>query len=443
MLLEEVLHDIKEKDAEQKEFIQAVEEVFGSLEVLEKRHPEYAKNGIYQRIIEPERIIIFRIPWLDDKGEVQVNRGYRVQFNSALGPYKGGLRFHESVNLGIIKFLAFEQIFKNALTGLMMGGAKGGSDFNPKGKSDNEIMRFCQSFMSELYRHIGPHLDIPAGDIGVGAREIGYLFGQYKRLQNEFSGALTGKGINYGGSLVRKEATGYGLIYFMERYLQDYNLSLKDKKIIISGSGNVALYALQKASSMGAKVIAMSDSDGYIYDENGIDFDTIRTIKEIDRKRIKEYANTVNSALYHPVTKDIWKIKCDIALPCATQNEIDADGAKALLANGVIAVGEGANMPCNKEAVSIFMENGILYAPGKASNAGGVAVSGLEMSQDAIFKPSSFDEVDSQLKKIMENIYENIKVRAQEYGKDGDLLAGANIEGFIKVADAMLAQGIV
>lgn len=443
MLLEEVLHDIKEKDAEQKEFIQAVEEVFGSLEVLEKRHPEYAKNGIYQRIIEPERIIIFRIPWLDDKGEVQVNRGYRVQFNSALGPYKGGLRFHESVNLGIIKFLAFEQIFKNALTGLMMGGAKGGSDFNPKGKSDNEIMRFCQSFMSELYRHIGPHLDIPAGDIGVGAREIGYLFGQYKRLQNEFSGALTGKGINYGGSLVRKEATGYGLIYFMERYLQDYNLSLKDKKIIISGSGNVALYALQKASSMGAKVIAMSDSDGYIYDENGIDFDTIRTIKEIDRKRIKEYANTVNSAFYHPVTKDIWKIKCDIALPCATQNEIDADGAKALLANGVIAVGEGANMPCNKEAVSIFMENGILYAPGKASNAGGVAVSGLEMSQDAIFKPSSFDEVDSQLKKIMENIYENIKVRAQEYGKDGDLLAGANIEGFIKVADAMLAQGIV
>ncbi len=443
MLLEEVLHDIKEKDAEQKEFIQAVEEVFGSLEVLDKRHPEYAKNGIYQRIIEPERIIIFRIPWLDDKGEVQVNRGYRVQFNSALGPYKGGLRFHESVNLGIIKFLAFEQIFKNALTGLMMGGAKGGSDFNPKGKSDNEIMRFCQSFMSELYRHIGPHLDIPAGDIGVGAREIGYLFGQYKRLQNEFSGALTGKGINYGGSLVRKEATGYGLIYFMERYLQDYNLSLKDKKIIISGSGNVALYALQKASSMGAKVIAMSDSDGYIYDENGIDFDTIRTIKEIDRKRIKEYANTVNSALYHPVTKDIWKIKCDIALPCATQNEIDADGAKALLANGVIAVGEGANMPCNKEAVSIFMENGILYAPGKASNAGGVAVSGLEMSQDAIFKPSSFDEVDSQLKKIMENIYENIKVRAQEYGKDGDLLAGANIEGFIKVADAMLAQGIV
>lgn len=443
MLLEEVLHDIKEKDAEQKEFIQAVEEVFGSLEVLDKRHPEYAKNGIYQRIIEPERIIIFRIPWLDDKGEVQVNRGYRVQFNSALGPYKGGLRFHESVNLGIIKFLAFEQIFKNALTGLMMGGAKGGSDFNPKGKSDNEIMRFCQSFMSELYRHIGPHLDIPAGDIGVGAREIGYLFGQYKRLQNEFSGALTGKGINYGGSLVRKEATGYGLIYFMERYLQDYNLSLKDKKIIISGSGNVALYALQKASSMGAKVIAMSDSDGYIYDENGIDFETIRTIKEIDRKRIKEYANTVNSAFYHPVTKDIWKIKCDIALPCATQNEIDSDGAKALLANGVIAVGEGANMPCNKEAVSIFMENGILYAPGKASNAGGVAVSGLEMSQDAIFKPSSFDEVDSQLKKIMENIYENIKVRAQEYGKDGDLLAGANIEGFIKVADAMLAQGIV
>ena len=277
MLLEEVLHDIKEKDAEQKEFIQAVEEVFGSLEALDKRHPEYSKNGIYQRIIEPERIIIFRIPWLDDKGDVQVNRGYRVQFNSALGPYKGGLRFHESVNLGIIKFLAFEQIFKNALTGLMMGGAKGGSDFNPKGKSDNEIMRFCQSFMSELYRHIGPHLDIPAGDIGVGAREIGYLFGQYKRLQNEFSGALTGKGINYGGSLVRKEATGYGLIYFMERYLQDYNLSLKDKKIIISGSGNVALYALQKANSMGAKVIAMSDSNGYIYDENGINFDTMRS----------------------------------------------------------------------------------------------------------------------------------------------------------------------
>lgn len=443
MLLEEVLHDIKEKDAEQKEFIQAVEEVFGSLEALDKRHPEYSKNGIYQRIIEPERIIIFRIPWLDDKGDVQVNRGYRVQFNSALGPYKGGIRFHESVNLGIIKFLAFEQIFKNALTGLMMGGAKGGSDFNPKGKSDNEIMRFCQSFMSELYRHIGPHLDIPAGDIGVGAREIGYLFGQYKRLQNEFSGALTGKGINYGGSLVRKEATGYGLIYFMERYLQDYNLSLKDKKIIISGSGNVALYALQKANSMGAKVIAMSDSDGYIYDENGINFDTMRTIKEIDRKRIKEYTNTVDSAIYHPVTKDIWKIKCDITLPCATQNEIDADAAKALLANGVIAVGEGANMPCNKEAVSIFTENGILYAPGKASNAGGVAVSGLEMSQDAIFKPSSFDEVDSQLKKIMENIYENIKARAHEYGKDGDLLAGANIEGFIKVADAMLAQGIV
>lgn len=443
MSIERILQEVEKRDGDQKEFIQAVNEVFDSLKLVDKFHPEYREKGIYQRLVEPERTIIFRVPWLDDKGEVQVNRGYRVQFNSALGPYKGGLRFHSTVNLSVIKFLAFEQTFKNALTGIMMGGGKGGSDFDPHDKSDGEIMRFCQSYMNELYRHIGPHKDIPAGDIGVGAREIGYLFGQYKKLQNEFSGALTGKHINFGGSLARKQATGYGLIYFMNKYLSDKGMNFENKKVIISGSGNVALYALEKAVTMKAKVVAMSDSEGYIYDENGIDFKVMHRIKEVERQRISTYLKYVQTAEYHPNSKDIWKIKCDIALPCATQNEIDLNDAKHLIQNGLIAIGEGANMPCTVSASKEFIKNNVLYAPAKASNAGGVAVSGLEMSQDALFRSWTFEEVDEQLKKIMEDIYEKIKARSIEYEDEKNLLLGANIEGFIKVADAMLMQGII
>lgn len=443
MSINKVIQSVKEKDGHESEFIQAVEEVFSSLKLVADKHPEYAENGIFERIVEPERVIMFRVPWVNDENQVVVNRGFRVQFNSAIGPYKGGLRFHPTVNLSIIKFLAFEQIFKNALTGLMMGGGKGGSDFDPRGKSDGEIMRFCQSFMNELYRHIGSNTDIPAGDIGVGAREIGYLFGQYKKLQNCFSGTLTGKAVSYGGSLVRPQATGYGVCYFMNAYLKDHNMSFEGQNVVISGSGNVAIYALQKVSELKAKVIAMSDSDGYIYDPEGIDFNIIKEIKEVKRQRIKTYLEYSKTATYHQGANLIWGVKCDIALPCATQNELDENAAKTLIANGVKAVGEGANMPCTLNAVKLFLQNNILYAPSKACNAGGVACSGLEMSQDAQFSAWSFEKVDSELKKIMENIYQNVKKRAIEYGHENDLLLGANIEGFIKVADAMLKQGIV
>ena len=434
---------VKEKNQNEPEFIQAVSEVLDSLVPVLEKHPEYLQDALLERIIEPERTIMFRVPWVDDAGHVQVNRGYRVEFNSAIGPYKGGLRFHPSVNLGIIKFLGFEQIFKNSLTGLPMGGGKGGSDFNPHGKSDAEVMRFCQSFMNELYRHIGQFRDVPAGDIGVGAREVGYLFGQYKRLSNEYSGVLTGKGLSYGGSLTRKEATGFGLCYLTDALLKDHGSSFKDKTVIVSGSGNVAIYAAQKALELGAKVVAMSDSNGYIYDPEGIKLAVVKDIKEVRRARIKEYANEVAGAEYHENSKDIWNIKCDIALPCATQNELNIDAAKTLVSNGVLAVCEGANMPCTNEAVQYFLENKILFAPGKAANAGGVSCSGLEMSQNSLRLSWSFEEVDAKLKTIMENIYQNISKTAKEYGYEDNLVVGANIAGFIKVADAMRAQGIV
>lgn len=392
--------------------------------------------------MEPERQIIFRVPWVDDNGKVQVNRGYRVEFNSAIGPYKGGLRFHPSVNISIIKFLGFEQIFKNALTTLPMGGGKGGSDFDPKGKSDGEVMRFCQSFMTELSRHIGPNTDVPAGDIGVGGREIGYMFGQYKRLRNEFSGTLTGKGLKWGGSLVRTEATGYGLCYFTEAMLKEHGTSFAGKTVVISGSGNVAIYACEKATQLGAKVVALSDSNGYVYDPNGIQLDVVKDIKEVKRGRIKEYAERVSGAQYHE-GKGIWTIPCDIALPCATQNELTGEDARTLAANGVIAVCEGANMPCTPEAIDVLMEKGIWYAPGKASNAGGVATSGLEMSQNSLRLSWTFEEVDARLKAIMEEIFKTCSETAKEYGMEGNYMAGANIAGFIKVADSMLAQGIV
>ena len=443
MTINEVLIKTKALYPHEKEFLQAVEEVFSTLVDVDAKYPEFASNGIYERLVEPERIIIFRVSWLDDQGKIQVNRAYRVQFNSALGPYKGGLRFRDNVNLSIIKFLGFEQIFKNALTGLLLGGAKGGSDFDPKGKSDMEIMRFCQSFMNELYRHIGPYTDIPAGDIGVGKREIAYLFGQYKKIRNDFTAALTGKDLNFGGSLGRKEATGYGLCYFMDAYLNDHDLSFNGKNVIISGSGNVALYAMQKVISMGGKVIAMSDSDGVIYLPDGLDFKIMQDIKENKKLRIKSYLEYNDRALYLEGCKNIWTIKTDIALPCATQNELDYMDAKNLVNNGLLAVGEGANMPCTKEAIDYFLEKHILFAPAKAANAGGVAVSGLEMSQNAAFVPWTFTEVDSKLKTIMETIYHNIKKRAQEFDCADNLLKGANIEAFMKVADAMMKQGIV
>lgn len=438
-----VKDEVLKRNPNDAEFIQAVDEVLESLEVVAKKNPEFLDAGIFERIVEPERQIMFRVPWVDDQGKVQVNRGFRVQFNSAIGPYKGGLRFHPSVNLSIIKFLGFEQIFKNSLTTLPMGGGKGGSDFDPKGKSDGEVMRFCQSFMSELNRHIGQFTDVPAGDIGVGAREVGFMYGQYKKIRNESVGVLTGKGLDFGGSLARTEATGYGLCYLSEAMLNDHNNSFKGKTVVISGSGNVAIYASEKAQQLGAKVVALSDSQGYIYDANGINLDIVKDIKEVRRGRIKEYIEQVSTATYTEGCKGIWSVKCDIALPCATQNELDETSAKVLVENGCIAVAEGANMPCTPEAVEIFQSNNVLYAPGKASNAGGVAVSGLEMSQNSLRMSWSFEEVDAQLKGIMEEIYRNISVTAKEYGVAGNFVAGANIAGFLKVARAMMAQGIV
>lgn len=424
------------------EFIQAVDEVLLSLEKVAVKHPEYIENGIFDRIIEPERQIMFRVPWVDDQGNVQVNRGYRVEFNSAIGPYKGGLRFHPSVNLSIVKFLGFEQCFKNALTTLPMGGGKGGSDFNPKGKSDQEVMRFCQSFMSELYRHIGQFSDVPAGDIGVGAREIGYMFGQYKRIKNEYTGVLTGKGLTWGGSLARKEATGYGLCYFTEAMLNDKKDSFKGKTVLVSGSGNVAIYAAEKATQLGARVVAMCDSAGYIYDKAGIDLTAVKDLKEVQRKRISEYVLTHKDASYHEGT-GIWSIPCDIALPCATQNELHEEDAFTLVKNGVKAVCEGANMPCTPEAIEVFQKHHVLYAPGKASNAGGVAVSGLEMSQNSLRISWSFEEVDERLQRIMKDIYNTVSSTAKEYDMEDNFMAGANIAGFLKIAKAMTDQGIV
>ena len=438
-----VLEQVKKRNPGEPEFIQAVTEVLESLEPVVEKKPEYIEKGVIDELVEPERIIKFRVPWVDDKGKVQVNRGFRIQFNSAIGPYKGGLRFHPSVYEGIIKFLGFEQIFKNSLTGLPIGGGKGGSDFDPKGKSDGEVMRFCQSFMTELSKHIGPDTDVPAGDIGVGAREIGYLFGQYKRLRNEFTGVLTGKGIPYGGSLARKEATGYGLCYFTDAMLKDHGQSFEGKTVVISGSGNVAIYANEKATALGAKVVAMSDSNGYIYDKNGVDLDAVKLIKEVRRGRIKEYVADHPNAEYHEGCSGIWTIKCDVALPCATQNEIDKASAEALVKNKVMAVAEGANMPSTPEAIHVFQSNGVLFAPAKASNAGGVATSALEMSQNSMRYSWTFEEVDAKLHDIMVNIYHNAAKAAKEYGMEGNLVAGANIAGFLKVADAMLAHGVV
>ena len=440
--LQRVYDDLAKRNPEQKEFLQAVEEVLESLEPVVAAHPEYEKAGLIERLVEPERIIMFRVPWVDDAGKVQVNRGYRVQFNSAIGPYKGGLRFHPSVNLSILKFLGFEQCFKNSLTTLPMGGGKGGADFDPHGKSDAEVMRFCQSFMTELYRHIGPDTDGPAGDIGVGGREVGYLFGQYKRLKNEYTGVLTGKGIPFGGSLARTEATGYGLCYFAKEMLADAGKSFEGQRVVISGSGNVAIYANQKATQLGGKVIAMSDSNGYIVDENGIDYKVMKEIKEVKRARIKTYLDYVPSAKYVEGSQGIWTVPCDIALPCATQNELDLSAAKALIQNGCFAVAEGANMPCTPDAVEALQAAGLLFAPAKAANAGGVATSALEMSQNSMRMSWSFEEVDSHLKDIMTNLYHNAAGAAAQYGKPGDLVAGANIAGFMKVADAMIWQGV-
>ncbi len=426
------------------EFHATVKEVLTSVAPVVEKNPQYQENAILERIVEPERVVMFRVPWIDDKGNVQVNKGYRVQFNSSIGPYKGGLRLHPSVNLSIIKFLGFEQIFKNSLTGLPIGGGKGGSNFDPKGKSDNEIMRFCQSFMTELSRHIGQDTDVPAGDIGVGGREIGYLFGQYKRLRNSYeAGVLTGKGLGYWGSLARKEATGYGLLYFVRHMLADANESLAGKTVVISGSGNVATYAIEKAQEFGAKVVACSDSNGYVYDKDGIDLDVVKDIKEVRRARISEYVKARPNAEYHEGCKGIWTIKCDVALPCATQSEIDLESAKALVANGVFAVGEGANMPSTLDAIDYFLEKGILFAPAKAANAGGVAVSALEMSQNSMRYSWTFEEVDEKLKLIMKSIYENSTKCAEEYGFKGNLVVGSNIAGFKKVADAMMAHGVV
>lgn len=439
----ELINRVQQRNPDESEFHQAVKEVLESLEPVLEKHPEYIEGGVMERLIEPERMVHFRVPWVDDSGKVQVNRGFRVEFNSAIGPYKGGLRFHPSVNASIIKFLGFEQVFKNSLTGLPIGGGKGGSDFDPKGKSEGEIMRFCQSFMTELQRHIGADTDVPAGDIGVGAREIGYLFGQYKRIKNVYEGVLTGKGLSWGGSLARTEATGYGLIYLVEEMLNAKGQSIKDKRVAISGSGNVAIYAAQKAMQMGARVITMSDSAGYIFDEQGIDLRAIKMLKEVQRKRCKEYINEHSHAEYHENCEGIWTIPCDIALPCATQNELDAKSARCLLDNGVMAVGEGANMPCTPEAIRLWQNNNILYAPGKAANAGGVAVSALEMSQNSMRYAWTFDEVDAKLKAIMQSIYHKSSQAAREYGYEDNLVVGANIAGFVKVAEAMIAQGVV
>ena len=438
----DVIEMVKAKDPDQPEFIQAVTEVLESLEPVIEAHPEYQQASLLERIVEPERIITFRVPWVDDNGKVQVNRAFRVQYNSAIGPYKGGLRLHPSVNLSILKFLGFEQIFKNSLTTLPMGGGKGGSDFDPKGKSNNEIMRFCQSFMTELFRHIGPNTDVPAGDLGVGGREVAYMFGQYKRLRNEWTGVLTGKGLTFGGSLARTEATGYGLVYLVQEHLKCIGDSFEGKTVCVSGAGNVAIYAIQKAQQLGAKVVTCSDSTGWIYDPEGIDVALLKQIKEVERARLTEYAARRESAVYNE-GRGVWVTKCDIALPCATQNELLIDDAKNLVANGCKIVAEGANMPTTLDATKYLQENKVDFFPGKAANAGGVATSGLEMSQNSERLSWSFEEVDAKLNGIMVNIYHSIDDAAREYGQEGNYVAGANIAGFLKVAEAMMAQGIV
>lgn len=442
--IKRVYQQVEKRDGDQPEFLQAVREVFSSLEPVVERHPEYEANGVLERLVEPERAVKFRVAWTDDQGHVQVNRGYRFQFNSAIGPYKGGLRFHPTVTESVIKFLGFEQILKNSLTGLPMGGAKGGSDFDPKGRSDAEVMRFCQAFMTELQRHIGQFTDVPAGDINVGSREIGYLFGQYKRIRDEYSGVLTGKDLTFGGSLARTEATGYGLCYYTQEALQTLRKdSFQGKTVVISGSGNVAIFATEKAQQLGAKVVTASDSNGYVYDPNGIDLDVVKDIKLGHRGRIREYADRVDSAEYHEGCKGVWTVPCDIALPCATQNEIDEESAKTLVANGCTVVCEGANMPSTPEAIQVYQDNKVLYGPAKAANAGGVAVSGLEMSQNSLRLQWTFDEVDQRLKDIMTGIFQKSYQASEEYGHEGDLMLGANVAGFTKVADAMVAQGIL
>jgi len=442
--MDEVFAMIKQRDPHEQEFLQAVKEIFSSLIPVFEKHPKYMENGILERITEPERIITFQVPWVDDHGKVKVNRGYRVQFNSAIGPYKGGIRFHPSVNTSIVKFLGLQQIFKNSLSGQPIGGGKGGADFDPKGKSDGEIRRFCQSFMTELSQYIGPDLDIPAGDIGVGAKEIGYMFGQYKRMQGRFEpGVLTGKGLGYGGSLARKEATGYGTIYFVQEMLNDQDIALEDCTVVVSGSGNVSIYAMEKAISLGAKVIACSDSNGYIYDKNGIDLEAVKQIKEVDGDRIHAYLKGRPEAKYFDGCDGIWSIPCDVALPCATQNEIDRNSANQLIENGVKAVAEGANMPSSADAIRVFQSNNLLFGPSKAVNAGGVAVSSLEMAQNSMRMAWSFEEVDEKLHEIMKNIYKDCITAAEEYGQKGDLIAGANISGFLKVADAMIDHGTI
>lgn len=441
--LQELMEKVEKRNPNEPEFHQAVSEVLQSLEPVLAKKPEYITSGVLEMLVEPERIIKFRVPWVDDSGKVQVNRGYRIQFNSAIGPYKGGLRFHPSVYEGIIKFLGFEQIFKNSLTGLPIGGGKGGSDFDPKGKSDAEVMRFCQSFMTELAKHIGADTDVPAGDIGVGGREIGYLFGQYKRLRNEFVGTLTGKGLSYGGSLMRTQATGYGLCYFVEEMLKEHGKSFKGSTVAVSGAGNVAIFAVEKATALGAKVVTVSDSGGYVYDPDGIDLELLKELKLHKRKRISEYVKTRPNAVYTEGCSGVWTVKCDIALPCATQNELNAESAQILIDNGCYAVGEGANMPSTIEAIDLFLENGIYFAPAKAANAGGVATSALEMSQNSMRYSWTAEEVDVKLKGIMVDIYKKASGAAHEYGCEGNLVVGANIAGFVKVADAMLAYGVV
>lgn len=441
--VDDVYSRVVEQNPSQPEFHQAVKEVLESLRpVIESDEEKYRKEALLERLTTPDRQILFRVSWVDDNGQVQVNNGYRVQFNNAIGPYKGGLRLHPSVYLGIIKFLGFEQVFKNALTSLPIGGAKGGSDFDPKGKSDREVMAFCQSFMTELYKYVGADVDVPAGDIGTGAREVGYLFGQYKRLKSTYEGVLTGKGLTFGGSLARTEATGYGLLYLVEELLKDHGKDLKDKVVTVSGAGNVAIYAIEKAQQLGAKVVTCSDSNGWVYDPEGIDVELLKDVKEVKRQRLTEYAARRESAQYHE-GRGVWSVKADVALPCATQNELDLDDAKNLVANGVLAVCEGANMPTTLDATKYLQENGVLFVPGKASNAGGVAVSALEMSQNSERLSWSFEEVDGKLRDIMVNIYHNIDEAAKKYGLDGDYVAGANIAGFLKVAEAMEAQGVV
>lgn len=442
--VEDVLNLVKQRDPDQPEFLNTVKEVLTSIVPFLEKNPQYKEQKLLERIVEAERIVTFRVAWQDDKNVTHVNRGYRVQMNSAIGPYKGGLRFHPTVNLSILKFLAFEQVFKNSLTGLPIGGGKGGSDFDPKGKSDNEVMKFCQSFMTELYRHIGSHVDVPAGDIGVGGREIGYLFGQYKRIRDAYDSAvLTGKGLTYGGSLTRTEATGYGLLYFVKNMLDAKGISLKDKVVVVSGAGNVAIYAIEKAQEFGAKVVTCSDSDGYIYDPDGIDVALLKQIKEVDRDRVSEYVKSRPNAKYTAGCRGVWDVHCDVALPCATQSEIDLESAKRLVANGCTVVAEGANMPSTLDAIDYFLQHKVLFGPAKAANAGGVAVSALEMSQNSERLSWTFEEVDNKLKDIMKNIYQNAKHNAEEFGDPDNLVMGANIAGFKKVAEAMTAQGLV